>query len=76
MSFRPAGPKLTRWLFVVVFVLTFALGLVVHSAGGPWYGVIALAAMAVGSAYMAVFASDRVLLRVDHWIATIVHWSP
>jgi hypothetical protein len=75
VNLRP-GPKLTRWLFGVVFVLIFALALVVYGAEGPWYGVATLALMAVGAAYLAAFTSDEALMRVDRWIATLIHWSP
>jgi hypothetical protein len=68
--------KVTRWLFVVVFALALALGLVVQAAGGPWYGVAALGLMAVGAAYLVMLAPDQLVLRVDRWIATVLHWSP
>ncbi|BAU47793.1 hypothetical protein SVA_1218 [Sulfurifustis variabilis] len=66
----------TRWLFMVGFVLSFALALVVHGAGGPWYGLAVLGLMALGAAYLAMFASDELLLRVDGWIAALLRWSP
>jgi hypothetical protein len=52
------------------------LALVVHAGGGPWYGVLALALIALVAVYLALLASDSVLLRVDRWIATVLHWSP
>lgn len=70
------GPKVTRWLFVLLFALFFSLGLVVNAAGGPWYGVAALGSLALGAAYLAVWAPDGLLLRVDRWIANVLHWSP
>jgi len=70
------GPKLTRWLFVIACGLCFALALVVQSAGGPWYGVASLGALALASAYLALFAPDSLLMRVDRWIAFVAHWSP
>ena len=70
------GLKVTRWLFVVLFALAFALGLVVHGGGGPWYGAAVLGLMALGAAYLAVFAPDHQVMRVDRWIATLLHWSP
>ena len=56
-------------------MLAAVLALIVHGRG-PWYGVLTLALVALAAAYMAVLASDRVLLRVDRWIATVLHWSP
>ena len=74
--FQNQGAKLTRWLFTVVCVLAVMLALVVYGGGGPWYGVLALTLVALAAAYLAVLASDSVVLRWNRWIATVLHWSP
>jgi len=66
----------TRWLFTIVFALSFALALVIYHADGPWHGVAVLSVMAAGAAYVAIFASEELVLRIDRWIGQILHWSP
>jgi len=39
-------------------VFAVALALIVHAAGGPWYGALTLASIALAAAYFAVLASD------------------
>ena len=65
-----------RWLFVGVSALTFVLGLVVYQMDGPWYGVTMLCLIALGAGYVAIFAPDHLVVRVDRWIGTVLHWSP
>jgi hypothetical protein len=69
-------PRITRTLFGVVFALTIALGLVIYSTGGPWYGIAILSAMALAAGSLCAFASDELLVRVDRWIASVLHWLP
>jgi predicted cobalt transporter CbtA len=47
--FQNQETKLTRWLFAVVCVLAVVLALVVHGGGGPWYGILALALIALAA---------------------------
>jgi cell division protein FtsW (lipid II flippase) len=74
--FQGQGAKLTRWLFAMACVFAVVLALVVHAAGGPWYGVLTLTLIALAAAYFAILAPDHLVLRVDRWIATVLHWSP
>ena len=70
------GTNIIRWSRAVVCVLTFIFTLVVYSAGGPWYGIAGLAVLSLGFGYVAVFADDGLLHRIDGWVATVLHWSP
>ena len=51
--FQNQGAKLARWLFAVVCVLAVVLALIVHGAGGPWYGFLVPALIALATAYEA-----------------------
>ena len=68
--------SILRWFFVGVSALTFVLGIVVYRTEGPWYGVTMLGLMALGAGYVAIFAPDRLVVRVDRWIGAVLHWSP
>jgi hypothetical protein len=57
-------------------VLAVVLALIVNAAGGLWYGALTLALIAFAAAYFAILASDHLVLKVDRWIATVLHWSP
>jgi len=68
--------SILRWFFVGVSALTFVLGIVVYRMEGPWYGVTILGFMALGAGYVALFAPDHLVVRVDRWIGAVLHWSP
>ncbi len=69
------GAAYVRGFSVAVCVLTFALALVA-AAAGAWPGAAALLALSLAFAYLAVFIDDERLLRVNRWIAAVLHWSP
>jgi hypothetical protein len=56
-------------------VLTFALALVAIG-GGALIGAAALFILSLAFACLAVFVDDQRLLRINRWIAAVLHWSP
>jgi hypothetical protein len=56
-------------------VLTFAFALVAFGAGA-FVGAAALLVLSLAFACLAVFVDDERLLRINRWIAAVLHWSP